>query len=73
MTWPCRGVLRTEHEIREVPGQGLADGWHSQAARWKRKAKKGHENGEDSIVVGEGERETPNPDVITWSFAVNTL
>lgn len=71
ITWPCRGVFRTEHEITEVPD--LADSQHSQAGRWKGKAKKGHENGEDSIVVGEGKLETPNPDVITWSFVVNTL
>lgn len=73
MTWPCRGVLRTEWEIMEVLEQGLADNRHSQAGRWKRKAKKGHENGEDNIVMGEGKLETPNPDVVTWSFVVNTL
>lgn len=39
----------------------------------EKEAKKDHENGEDSIVVGEEKLETPNPDVITWSFVVNTL
>lgn len=39
----------------------------------KEKKRKVHENREDNIVVREGKIETPNPDVITWSFSVSTL
>lgn len=39
----------------------------------KEKKRKVHENREDNIVVREWKIETPNPDVITYSFSVSTL